>query len=108
MKKISVITGVYNEADTVEDVYNEIKKVFEQLADKYDYEHLFMDNASSDETVKILREIARRDKRVKVLVYSKNFGPQKSAMIGHRYASGDAVIVYEANLKDPPNLCQPS
>lgn len=104
MKKISVITGVYNEAETVQEVYDAIKNVFSGLAGKYEYEHIFMDNCSTDETVSILRNIASRDKRVKILVYSKNFGPLKSEMVGYTCATGDAVISYEANLKDPPEL----
>lgn len=104
MRKISVVTGAYNEAETVKDVYNEVKKVFTQLERKYDYEHIFMDNSSTDETVPILKDIASGDKRVKILVYSKNFGPIKSAMMGYRYATGDAVITYEGNLKDPPEV----
>lgn len=104
MKKISVITPVFNEAETVRDVYNEIKRVFTGLGKDYDYEHIFMDNCSTDETVPILKDIASKDRRVKILVYSKNFGPLKSGMIGYRYAVGDAVISYEANLKDPPEL----
>lgn len=104
MKKISVITGVYNEAEIVRDVYNEIRKIFTKLGKDYDYEHIFMDNCSTDETVSILRDIASKDRRVKILVYSKNFGPLKSGMIGYRYATGDAVICYEGNLKDPPEL----
>ncbi len=104
MKKISVVTGVYNEEETVRDVYEVIKKVFSGLSETYDYEHIFMDNCSTDETVSILKEIASRDKRVKILAYSRNFGPQRSGMVGYRYACGDAVIVYEGNLKDPPEL----
>ena len=103
MKKISVITAVCNEAETVRDVYEAIKEVFAGF-EKYDYEHIFMDNCSTDETVSVLKDIASQDKRVKILVYSRNFGPLKSAMMGYRYASGDAIIGYEANLKDPPEL----
>ena len=104
MKKISVITCVYNEEETVRNVYEVIKKVFSELSGKYDYEHIFLDNCSTDGTVSILKDIASQNKQVKILVYSKNFGPLKSEMIGYRYANGDAVIAYEANLKDPPDL----
>ncbi|MDP8229906.1 MAG: glycosyltransferase family 2 protein [Candidatus Gorgyraea atricola] len=104
MKKISVVTAVCNEAETVRDVYHVIKKVFAGLEKSYDYEHIFMDNCSTDETIFILKEIASQDRRVKILVYSKDFGPIKSGMMGYRYAVGDAVISYEANLKDPPEL----
>lgn len=104
MKKISVITGVYNEAATVQEVYEEIKNVFAGLEKQYEYEHIFMDNHSTDDTVAILKRIAFLDKRVKILVYSRNFGPLKSEMVGYASANGDAVISYEANLKDPPEL----
>ncbi len=104
MKKISVITLVYNEAEIIRDVYNEIRKVFDGLEGRYDYEHIFMDNCSTDETVSILKDIASQDRRVKILAYSKNFGPLKSEMAGYKYATGDAVICYEGNLKDPPGM----
>jgi len=103
VKKISVITGVLNEEDTVSDVYEKIKSVFDGLQD-YEYEHVFMDNCSTDRTLEILRDMASRDKRVKVISYSKNFGPIKSEFIGYSCATGDAVIGFEANLKDPPEL----
>lgn len=102
-KKISVITGVYNEEFTVQEVYETIKKVFADLP-KYDYEHIFMDNCSTDKTLDILRNIASIDKNVKIVTYSKNFGAIKTELIGYIEASGDAVFVYDANLKDPPEL----
>lgn len=104
MNRISVITGVYNEELTVVEVYETIKKTFKELADKYDYEHIFMDNCSTDKTLQILREIAAKDKKIKVISYSKNFGPIKSEFIGYKYSSGRAVIDFEANLKDPAEL----
>jgi len=103
MKKISIITGVYNEAATVQEVYSVIRDLFAGLKG-YEYEHIFMDNCSSDNTVEILKRIAASDKRVKILVYSRNFGPIKTELVGYQYASGDAVIPFEANLKDPPEL----
>lgn len=103
MKKISIITGVHNEEETVQEVYETIKKLFASLG-KYDYEHIFMDNCSTDRTLPLLKEIAARDTQVKILSYSKNFGPIKTEMIGYQYAAGDAVVCYDANLKDPPEL----
>jgi glycosyltransferase involved in cell wall biosynthesis len=103
MKKISVITGVRNEEETVAEVYETLKKLFARLKD-YDYEHIFMDNCSTDRTVHILKEMAARDKRLKILSYSKNFGPIKTEMIGYQHATGDAVVCFDANLKDPPEL----
>lgn len=104
MKKISILTGVYNEAETVQEVYAVIKNVFADIEKQYDYEHIFLDNCSTDETVSILKKIASQDKRVKIIVFSRNFGPIKSGMVGYIHATGDAVISYEANLKDPPEL----
>lgn len=104
MKKISIITGVYNEEATVKEVYEVIKDELEKLKGKYDYEHIFMDNCSSDNTLAVLKDIASKDKRVKVLSYSKNFGPIKTEFVGYAHATGDAVLGYEANLKDPPEL----
>lgn len=102
-KKISVVTGVYNEEEIVRDVYSAIKKVFQKLK-KYDHEHIFLDNCSTDGTLAILRSVAAKDKHVKILSYSKNFGPINSGFTGLKYASGDAVIFYEANMKDPIDL----
>lgn len=103
MKKISVITGVFNEESTVLEVYEHIKGVLSKLTN-YEYEHIFMDNASTDNTFHILTDIAKKDNNVKVVNYSKNIGALKTEMIGYWLASGDAVIGYEANLKDPAEL----
>lgn len=103
MKKISIITGVYNEELIVYDVYMAIKKFFKKLK-KYDYEHIFLDNCSDDNTLTILKKIATHDANVKILSYSKNFGPIKSGFTGIRHASGDGVVFYEANMKDPVDL----
>lgn len=102
-RKISVITGVYNESATVQEVCSVIRNLFAGLKG-YDYEHIFMDNCSTDNTVEILKKLAAADKHIKVLVYSRNFGPIKTELVGYQHATGDAVIPFEANLKDPPEL----
>lgn len=102
-KKITVITPCYNEELNIVDVCREIKKVFEDLPD-YDYEHVFIDNASRDSTVDILREIASEDKHVKVIVCVKNFGPVRSHYHALRESTGDAMIYYMCDLQEPPEL----
>jgi len=102
-KRVTILTGVFNEEQIVRDVYVAIKEQMEKL-NKYDYEHIFMDNCSIDQTLKILRNIARKDKRIKILAYSRNFGPEASGWTGLMNASGDAVIPYEGNMKDPAEL----
>jgi glycosyltransferase involved in cell wall biosynthesis len=104
MKKlISVVTACYNEEENVEEIYNKVKEVFERL-DKYEYEHIFIDNASKDKTVQILKEIAKNDKNVKIIVNARNFGHIRSPFYGLLQARGEAVISIVADLQDPPSM----
>jgi polyisoprenyl-phosphate glycosyltransferase len=99
-KRISIVTACYNEEENVELLYQEVKKVFEKLTD-YEYEHIFIDNASKDRTVAILKEIARNDKNVKIIVNARNFGHIRSPFYGLLQARGDAVISIVADFQDP-------
>lgn len=102
MKKISVVTPCYNEEENIRDTYNAIKQQFGLVKDKYQYEHIFIDNASTDSTVKILRNIAKDDKNVKVIINARNAGFMRSSFYGLLQAYGDAVIFIEADLQTPP------
>ncbi len=103
MKKISIVTPCYNEQDNVQELYNLVKNQFDLLKN-YEYEHIFIDNASVDNTVAILYKIAERDKNVKLILNSKNFGHIRSPYYGLLQAHGDAVILMVADLQDPPEL----
>ena len=104
-KKISVISPCFNEELNVKECYKAVNTVFKEYLSDYDYEHIFTDNSSNDNTVNILRKIAADDKRVKVIVNSRNFGPLKSTFNGVLRSSGDAVLVMLAvDLQDPPEL----
>lgn len=103
MKTISVVTPCYNEEENVEKVYRETKKIFEMLS-RYSYEHIFIDNASHDQTVSILKRIAQHDKNVKIIVNTRNFGHIRSPFHGLLQSTGDAVILQCADLQDPPSL----
>jgi len=104
-KKISVISPCFNEECNVKECYKAVNAVFKEYLSDYDYEHIFTDNSSNDNTVSILRKIAADDKRVKVIVNSRNFGPLKSTFNGVLRSSGDAVLVMLAvDLQDPPEL----
>jgi glycosyltransferase involved in cell wall biosynthesis len=102
-KRISIVTACYNEEENVREVYARVKQVFEALP-QYAYEHLFIDNASTDRTVPILKEIAAQDKRVKIIVNARNFGHIRSPFHGLLQAGGDAVISIVADLQDPPDM----
>ncbi len=103
MKLISVVTPCYNEEANVREVYERVKSMFAGL-ERYDYEHIFIDNASHDRTVAVLREIAADDRRVKVIVNARNFGHLRSPMHAMLQAEGDAVVLLFSDLQDPPEL----
>jgi glycosyltransferase involved in cell wall biosynthesis len=103
MPFISVVTPCYNEEDNVAEVYRQVKEVFADLP-CCRYEHIFIDNASRDSTVAVLRTIAKDDPNVKVIVNSRNFGWIRSPVYGILQARGDAVINIVADLQDPPTL----
>lgn len=102
MKMISLITPCFNEAENVEELYARIQQTMEGMA--FNYEHIFIDNASTDGTVKILKTIAAKDKRVKIIVNARNFGHIRSPYYGLLQGSGDAVIILASDLQDPPEL----
>lgn len=104
-KRISIVTPTYNEELNVRDCYVALRRLFETELPEYDYEHIFTDNGSSDGTVGILRELAHNDRRVKVIVNARNFGPFRSVFNALLSTSGDAVVVFmPADLQDPPAL----
>lgn len=101
--KITVLTPCYNEEENVRTLYERVRAVFQPLPG-YTYEHLFIDNASTDRTVAILREIAATDRNVKVIVNTRNFGHIRSPYHALLQCRGDAVIGMAADLQDPPEL----
>ena len=103
MKKISVVIPVYNEEEVVKTSYLRIQKVMEDLK-QYDYEMLFVDDGSRDKTLSLLQEIAKENQKVKILSLSRNFGHQAAVTAGIQYVTGDAVIIMDADLQDPPEL----
>lgn len=102
-KLISIVTPCYNEEKNVEEVYKQVKTVFSTLPG-YKYEHIFIDNASKDSTVSILKKIAMDDKNVKIIVNTRNFGHIRSPYYAMMQAKGDAVISIVSDLQDPPSM----
>jgi glycosyltransferase involved in cell wall biosynthesis len=104
-KLISVVTPCYNEGANVTDCALAVAHVFARDLPGYDYEHIFCDNGSTDDTVERLRALAARDRRVKVILNARNFGPFCSTFNGLLQTRGDAVVVLlAADLQDPPEL----
>ncbi len=101
-KKISIVTPTFNEELNIEklcfDIAEQLKKV------DYDYEHIVIDNLSTDSTVEILEKITKSDKNLKVIVNTRNFGHIRSPIHGLLQAQGDAVILMSADFQDPIEL----
>lgn len=105
MKTISISSPCFNEEENVELCYQAVKDLFDGPLKGYRREHVFVDNASTDGTVAILKKIAAKDPNVKVVVNARNFGVFRSAFNGLKYTTGDAVVVLlPVDLQDPPDL----
>lgn len=102
-KKISIVTPCFNEQENVEALRAAVLEVLKKLPN-YDHEHIFIDNASKDQTASILRAMAARDPRVKVIFNTRNFGHIRSPHHAILQTTGDVVISLVADLQDPPEL----
>jgi len=103
IKKISVSIPCYNEEDNILSTCKALKKVMNSNK-KYDYELIFTDNGSLDRTKNLIIKIAKKDKKVKGIFLSRNFGPESSGQAGLDYATGDAFVGIGCDLQDPPEL----
>ncbi len=102
-KLISIVTPCFNEEGNINLIYSEVRSVFRELGN-YEYEHIFIDNSSKDRTVELLREIAEKDKSVKIIINARNFGHIRSPYHALLQSTGDASILIVADLQDPPSL----
>jgi glycosyltransferase involved in cell wall biosynthesis len=102
-KTLSILTPCFNEEANVREVYQRVREAVASAGD-YRYEHLFIDNASTDNTLEQLKAIAAKDRNVKVIRNTRNFGPVRSPMHALYQVSGDAVIGIVADLQDPPEM----
>jgi glycosyltransferase involved in cell wall biosynthesis len=103
MKTISIVTPCYNEQDNVVELCGRIRQAMAQLP-AYRYEHVLIDNCSTDRTVEVLRGLVREDRNIRVIVNARDFGPMRSHMHAMLQASGDAVIMMASDLQDPPEM----
>jgi glycosyltransferase involved in cell wall biosynthesis len=103
MTLISIVTSCLNEEGNVAELHQRIRAQFEGRAG-YDFEHIFVDNGSTDETVLRVKELAAADPRVKLIVNARNFGHIRSPLHGMYQASGDAIVAMASDLQDPPEL----
>lgn len=102
MKKISIVSGCFNEEDNIDVLYARIKKTIFELRESYEFEIIFIDNSSVDRSQEILRGIASADQQVKLIFNTRNFGHIRSPYWGIINSFGDAVIYLASDLQDPP------
>ena len=103
MKKISIVTGTFNEEGNIGEYYSRVTKVLSDFPG-YDYEIVVADNFSTDGTRAILRRLAASDSRLKLLFNSRNFGAERSGFNAFLLAAGDAVVLMASDLQDPPEM----
>ena len=103
MKKISIIIPAYNEEESLPLLYDRLNKVISNL-ESYEFEMLFINDGSKDNTLKIIKELREKDARVSYVDFSRNFGKEVAMIAGLDYAKGDCVIFIDADLQDPPEL----
>jgi polyisoprenyl-phosphate glycosyltransferase len=104
MSFISIVMGCYNEEENLPEVYERVTRVMAENLPQYSYELIIIDNASTDRSVDVLRKICAADKRVKVIVNTRNFGHIRSPYHALLSATGDAAIIMASDLQDPPEM----
>ena len=102
-KLLSVIVPCYNEQESLPYFYKEIKKMEKEM-DYVDFEYIFVNDGSKDKTLDILRDFAKKDKKVRYVSFSRNFGKEAAMLAGLDYSKGDYVTLMDADLQDPPHL----
>ena len=104
MKKISLVIPMYYEEEVANECYEKVSNVLKGLGEKYDYEIIFVNDGSKDKTLEILEKIAKEDEKAKIISFSRNFGHQAAVTAGLKEVTGDAIIIIDADLQDPPVL----
>lgn len=103
MKKISIVVPCYNEEEAIPLFYEEINKTSKEIKD-YDFEFIFVNDGSKDNSASIMKELAKKDKRVKFIDFSRNFGKEAAMYAGLELSSGDFITTMDVDLQDPPSL----
>lgn len=103
MEKISIIVPCYNEEEAMPLFYDEICKTASTF-DKVDFEFIFVNDGSRDRTLEVARDLAKKDKRVRYISFSRNFGKEAAMLAGLEYSQGDYVAIMDADLQDPPSM----
>lgn len=104
MKLLSVVVPCYNEQEAIPFFYQEIIKVARDMGDQVDFEFIFVNDGSADETLSIVKSLHKADKRVRFCSFSRNFGKEAAMYAGMKAAAGDYIAIMDADLQDPPQM----
>ncbi len=105
MEKISIVVPCYNEEDAIKFYYNEILKIKKEFnKKKVEFEVIFIDDGSKDNTLSIMKDLSKKNKFIKYIVFSRNFGKEAAMFAGLEHATGDYITVMDVDLQDPPEL----
>lgn len=103
MKKITILIPAYNEQEALPFLYERVSKIMNEM-NNYEFELLFVNDGSKDNTIKEIKELREKDSRISYVDFSRNFGKEIAMIAGLDYATGDCVIIMDADLQDPPEL----
>ena len=104
MDLLSVIVPCFNEEESISNFYNEIIPIFNQINEKFDYELIFIDDGSRDNTFNLIKSLSNKDENIKYISFSRNFGKEAAIYAGLENSKGDYVVLMDVDLQDPPSL----
>ena len=102
-EKISIVVPCYNEEESLPIFYKEIDKISKEM-EEVNFEFLFVNDGSRDKTLSILRDLAKKDDRVRFISFSRNFGKEGGMYAGLENVTGDYVAIMDADMQDPPSM----
>lgn len=103
-KLISIVTPCYNEELNINDHFGQVTKVISPYKAEFDFEHIYTDNCSQDKTYEVLSTLADENSNLKVIRFSNNIGANRAIFMGLKHAKGDAIVLIQADLQDPPEM----
>ena len=102
-EKISLVVPCYNEEESLPILYKELVRIAKEMKDE-DFEFLFINDGSKDNTLKIIKDLVKQDERVRFVSFSRNFGKEAGIYAGLENATGDYVAIMDADMQDPPSM----
>ena len=104
MKKVSILIPAYNEEKSLPSLYEALRNLMDTMKEQYQWEVLFVNDGSKDHTLEIIAQLRQQDRRINYVNLSRNFGKENAMLAGFDYATGDCMVIMDADLQDPPQL----